>query len=94
MSQKIRRELFTLWQPSIVCSAMDSKCGSVCVWARAARWGQHAIADYLLNLPSAFSKAASTYGSAGLTAAETARTWGFDALADMIETRGAVAKRE
>lgn len=59
-----------------------------------ARWGQHAIADYLLNLPSAFSKAASTYGSAGLTAAETARTWGFDALADMIETRGAVAKRE
>jgi hypothetical protein len=54
----------------------------------AARWGQRRIAEFLLNLPSVFSKASVARGSAGMTASEIARGWGFDDLAVTIESRG------
>ena len=57
----------------------------------AARWGQARICEYLLTLPSAFSKASFTTGAGGVTAEETARAWGFLDLADYIRDKAAIA---
>lgn len=58
----------------------------------AARWEQTNICEYLLNLPSVFSVADTKRGSAGVTAEETARTWGYPRLADLIHEKATMVR--
>ncbi len=59
----------------------------------AARFGLREIIAFLMNLPSAFLKAAEERGSAGLTASEIAHTWGFDDVSRLIDLKAAPATR-